>query len=416
MKRSVTFVHAADLHLGATFSGLSSTSASLASKLIDAVTLAFQRVVGLCLSKQVDFLVLAGDSFNEDEVPYRVQHVFFDELRRLEASDIPVYLSLGNHDPEASWGGRLELLPSNVSVFGADAPSYFLYERAGQPLVGLAGRSYAHSREPESLMEGLSRRDLEQRVGRTPFTIGVLHTGLAGSSYAPCTLDDLRAAGFDYWALGHVHARSEELGVPAIMPGSPQGLDINENSRHGCYLVTLEEDCPPQAQFVTTESIGWEQPELDITNVSNLEELLKAMEKCARGLLDKRRVPVCARFTLVGRSPLFSELEDEETLKDLREALEEQFPAQDQWFRVYDIASHVQPMLDYGSLKDSGLFPSVVIERAQAMLDDPSDFEREMHRRLSQLGIPLSGDEIDLTRAISTARDDCLNRLLRRDA
>ena len=61
----------------------------------------------------------------------------------------------------------------------------------------------------------------------------MLHTSLGGSPahglYAPCGLADLHGAGFDYWALGHIHQRFEERGRAAIvMPGNPQGRDINE--------------------------------------------------------------------------------------------------------------------------------------------------------------------------------------------
>ena len=49
--------------------------------------------------------------------------------------------------------------------------------------------------------------------------IGLMHTSLAGAPghdlYAPCTLADLAASGFDYWALGHIHSASVERG-PAL--------------------------------------------------------------------------------------------------------------------------------------------------------------------------------------------------------
>src|SRR3546814_8752094 len=44
------------------------------------------------------------------------------------------------------------------------------------------------------------------------FNIGMLHTALAGrkghADYAPCSLDDLKAKQYDYWALGHEIGRA----------------------------------------------------------------------------------------------------------------------------------------------------------------------------------------------------------------
>lgn len=417
MPRSVTFVHAADLHLGASFSGLRSVSTPLANQLVDAVAQAYRRIIDLCLSERVDFLVLAGDSFNEDTVPYRVQHVFFEGLQRLNEARIPVYLSMGNHDPLASWGNRLELLPDNVSVFRADRPSYFIYTRDGRPLACLAGRSYEHSSEPDSLLGGLSRPEVELQVGQTPFVVGVLHTGLGDPAYAPCSRDDLRATGLDYWALGHIHASMVDEDVPLVMPGSPQGLDINENAVHGCYLVTLEDGRPARMRFCKTESIAWEHPVLDITGIDAPEELIERMVDTGRDLLARREAPVCARFELTGRSRLFERLsgEDEGFVDDLCSWVGERFSSSDLWLRVYDIDSTVQPPLDYQALADGGLFPSVLIEQSNEMHADSSELTALLSARFGKLGLSKFFSDVDVSEAVSAARDECLDRLMRSD-
>ena len=76
----------------------------------------------------------------------------------------------------------------------------------------------------------------------------MLHTSLGGSPahdlYAPCAPADLHGSGFDYWALGHIHQRvGRERGrATIVMPGNPQGRDINEAGPKSATLVTIDDD------------------------------------------------------------------------------------------------------------------------------------------------------------------------------
>ncbi|WP_214429507.1 metallophosphoesterase family protein, partial [Escherichia coli] len=74
------------------------------------------------------------------------------------------------------------------------------------------------------------------------FNIGILHTSLTGQEghdvYAPCSVDDLRRAGYDYWALGHIHERQVVAEAPAIVfPGNLQGRHAREAGPKGATLV-----------------------------------------------------------------------------------------------------------------------------------------------------------------------------------
>ena len=52
--------------------------------------------------------------------------------------------------------------------------------------------------------------------------VGLLHTSLDGleghSRYAPCTVNQLRSRGYQYWALGHIHQH-------LVFPDQRQPLD-----------------------------------------------------------------------------------------------------------------------------------------------------------------------------------------------
>ena len=56
----------------------------------------------------------------------------------------------------------------------------------------------------------------------------------------PCSLDDLRAKNYDYWALGHVHAHEVVARDPTIVfPGNLQGRSIRETGAKGAVLVDV---------------------------------------------------------------------------------------------------------------------------------------------------------------------------------
>ena len=91
---TITFIHAADLHLGAPFKGLRASSPLWADVLLKAIPDAYRRIVDTAIEKQVDFVVVAGDIFDDSRPSYADFSLFVSGLERLNDAGIPVYLSL----------------------------------------------------------------------------------------------------------------------------------------------------------------------------------------------------------------------------------------------------------------------------------------------------------------------------------
>jgi DNA repair protein SbcD/Mre11 len=77
------------------------------------------------------------------------------------------------------------------------------------------------------------------------YNIGILHTSLTGRDghdvYAPCSLEDLLRVGYQYWALGHIHAREiVHADPPVVFPGNLQGRHARETGPKGATLVTVD--------------------------------------------------------------------------------------------------------------------------------------------------------------------------------
>lgn len=130
---SLRYIHAADLHLDTPFLGLTRSDAgeALQAQLRDATFTALQRLFDLCEQLRPDFLVLAGDIYNQEEHSVKAQLALRDGCLRLQACGIPVFWAHGNHDPLDS---RLKTVdwPGNVTIFGPEPGQHVLY-RDGAP-------------------------------------------------------------------------------------------------------------------------------------------------------------------------------------------------------------------------------------------------------------------------------------------
>ena len=112
----VTFVHAADLHLDAPFQGIDASDDRVRSALVAATYEALDRIVGICLDEQVDFLVISGDVYNSRDKSLRSQFRFQSAMERLAEAGIHVFVAQGNHDPAEGWSAGLPM-PETVHYF-----------------------------------------------------------------------------------------------------------------------------------------------------------------------------------------------------------------------------------------------------------------------------------------------------------
>jgi len=92
--------------------------------------------------------------------------------------------------------------------------------------------------------------------------------------YAPFTVSEVQALNYDYFALGHIHARRNLSEKPWIVySGNIQGRHINEMGAKGCYLGVIDENTKKTSiEFKTTGPILWQgvQVELD-TQISKAD-------------------------------------------------------------------------------------------------------------------------------------------------
>jgi DNA repair exonuclease SbcCD nuclease subunit len=147
------------------------------------------------------------------------------------------------------------------------------------------------------------------------FNIGVLHTALEGNSahanYAPCSLDELHAKGYHYWALGHVHDYQQWQGASTIVfPGNLQGRHIRETGPRGAVIVTADEQGIQDINRLFVDVLRWASLEVDVTECHSLAEVVGAVGKTLEELVDSSisTIPIAVRVTVIGKTAAHGDL------------------------------------------------------------------------------------------------------------
>jgi DNA repair protein SbcD/Mre11 len=234
------FVHTADIHLDSPLRSLALRNRELAELIGNATRQAFARTIDLCLEEQVDALLLAGDLYDGEQTSMKTARFLAERLHHLGQAGVETFIVRGNHDALSKITRELTF-PDTVNVFKGRADALEAKRRSSGSPVVVHGLSFAQPHAPEGLV-GKYKPPVAGALN-----IGLMHTSVGGSidhdPYAPCTLGDLLGAGYRYWALGHIHKRWVEVGPSmVVMPGIPQGRDINEGGAKSVSLVAIHDD------------------------------------------------------------------------------------------------------------------------------------------------------------------------------
>ncbi|MDX1495890.1 MAG: DNA repair exonuclease, partial [Longimicrobiales bacterium] len=312
------FLHIADAHLDTSFTG---RSEAVRSRLREASRQAFRRAVDVAIREEVHALLIAGDLFDSDRLSFQTERFLLEQAARLGDHGITVVYATGNHDPGASREGPRRLpWPQNVRVAADATPRRFLIpDHAGETVGHVTAVGHAHAEVTDDLS-----RTLPRPSGDLP-EVALLHSQVRSSlgsdahgSYAPSELTFLRHAGFDYWALGHVHVRQQLSDDPPIWyPGSLQGKSWTDSGDRGGLLVDLAHRGAPAVSFRSLAPVRWDTVEVDrLDTVESLDELERAVQvawSSRRGAEPGGPATEwMVRVVLKGPCPLWSELRSAE--------------------------------------------------------------------------------------------------------
>jgi exonuclease SbcD len=410
------FVHTADIHLDSPLRSLSLRDPELAALIGDSTRQALVGIVDLCLEEQVDALIIAGDLYDGEQTSMKTARFLATQLARLSQADIAVYKIRGNHDALSKITQEL-VLPVGVKVFGGRAE--MVLHSAGGLDIAIHGMSFAKPQAPDSLLPKYRPPD----AGAV--NIGIMHTSVGGAPghdlYAPTSAADLHGSGFDYWALGHIHKRSQHAGEKTvIMPGMPQGRDINEAGEKTVSLVTVADDRSISVEERLTSVTQFERVSVDLTGAEDWRSAMARIETALGVARDATRAShMVARLQLGGRTALAWKLrrdrdlllaEAEQRGEGLGRAWIEKIEIATEAPAESGIASTADPVSELGALMQSDILP------AAAMLQDIRQLVEDLRNELPADIRGFAGDDeagLDafVERLLSEGSADILARL-----
>jgi DNA repair exonuclease SbcCD nuclease subunit len=342
----------------------------------------------------------------------------------------------GNHDSLGGWSALEGAWPPGVTLLGSNDVTAVPIERGGSRLATVYGMSYPKRDVTENLARRFAR---ESAMG---VHVGLLHCNVGGdvdhAPYSPCSIDDLRKAGMDYWALGHIHRRQVlRDGAPwVVYPGNTQGRSPkpSECGAKGATVVDVENGRVRALEFVPVDRVRFLKAVVDVSDAADATSVVDAVSRSAaalrsehdgRGLIIDVELAGAPggrtngeRATSGEKNELRQQLRRPEVregmLQELRHEWEGERPFV--WWRSLEERTRLQ--VDPDVVRGRGDFSAQLVEVCDRLAAEPARIETLMDERSEPLrrlfcvpGLPADALEADPAALLAAARALALDLL-----
>lgn len=334
LRKEISFIHAADLHIDSPFKGLTHLPETIKQDVLSSTFTALDQLVRTAIAKQVDFVLLVGDIFDHNLHSLKAQVHVRTACEKLGEHHIDVFMSFGNHDYLK--GSPFQLtFPPNVHIFQSEEVTYFPYIKNKETIAHIYGFSYENQ-----AVTANKAVEFNKQGDNVPYHIAMLHGSVDQQTdhepYAPFKTAELLQKPFDYWALGHVHSRTViHENPPIVYPGNTQGRHRGESGEKGCYYVKMNKS-EANLEFIPLHSIEFKDIEIDITDVETIDELEHAIQH-AINPYDTIQTPILFHITCKNARYALIELEKKGYIEELVDVCNSSYEHAHIWKYIYKI-------------------------------------------------------------------------------
>ena len=230
------FAHIADVHLG-----------GWKQPLMQELNFqSFKKAIDICIEKNLEFVLIAGDLFDNAYPPIDILKETFAQFKRLKEAGIPCFIIAGSHDYSVSGKTFLDVLEKagfckNVHNFEERAGKIYL-----NPTIYKNFAIYGYPGRKSGLeIEEIRKINLNDAPGL--FKIFMLHTTI-DKAKGMLPIDSLEVdllPKADYYALGHLHIDFQYENFIYPGPVFPNNFAELETLQAGSfYIVNTEKPNP----------------------------------------------------------------------------------------------------------------------------------------------------------------------------
>jgi DNA repair exonuclease SbcCD nuclease subunit len=262
------FLHTSDWQMGLKAVYAGARSKEIRSKRFEAVS----RIVDLAKDMNLDFVIIAGDTFEHHDVDEVIVKRTVDILNRF--APIPVYVLPGNHDPwlpggiwdRQSWnrvGSHITLCTEAKEI------------KIGE-LIALYPCPVTQKKsnlDPTSWIPKRSEGDQQIRIGIAHGSLDLIP-----SVDFPIAKDRAELSGLDYLALGDWHSFFQH--GKAVYSGTPEPTNFGEQDAGDVVIVEISKPGEsPSLSRCQTRILTWAEFSSTIHDMTDIEVIESSIRK-----------------------------------------------------------------------------------------------------------------------------------------
>lgn len=293
-------------------------------RVIDSTSLAWQQIQTLAVDREVDAVILNGDTLPIDDFTAEAEHMLRDGLSLLIDAEIRVILHPGHDEGRIFWREWLAedaVLRNGVSLLSGTIPMPISLRSDGES----DGDDEFYCRIV-SIQDHILPEGSHFGADHSPFTLGINSRSAMTNSLPPGI--DLRITGASaQWQQPHSDALHEcRCSIPQALSHEEAGLQTES----GCLLMEIHREGGVRVERTPTASVRFVECDLDLSACSDWDDAALALqnqiEAISRGELERVRL---ITWTLCSTDSMSLQLLEGSGVDSLMSAWGQSFPLED---------------------------------------------------------------------------------------